>query len=51
MRYYATIQVEQTYEVEADTPEEAENYFRTWLKRGEPITESPNWETLEMEEV
>ena len=28
MRYYATIKVEQTYEIEADTEEQAEQYFR-----------------------
>ena len=51
MRYYATIQVQQVYEVEADNAEDAENYFRAWIRRGEPITESPDWDTLEMEEV
>ena len=53
MRYYATIQVEQTYEVEAETPEQAEEYFRN---KGVCIPEdvvscNPDWETLEVEEV
>ena len=53
MRYYATIKVEQTYEVEAETPEQAEQYFRA---RGVDIAEdvvfcNPDWETLEVEEV
>ena len=53
MRYFATIQVEQTYEVEADDIEKAEQYFRA---RGINIAEdviycNPDWNTLEMEEV
>ena len=53
MRYYATIKVEQTYEIEADTPEEAEQFFRA---KGVGIAEdviycNPEWETLEVEEV
>jgi hypothetical protein len=53
MRYYATIQVEQTYEVEADSPEQAEEYFRN---KGICISEDvifcdPKWETLEVDEV
>jgi len=53
MRYFATIQVEQTYEVEADTPEEAEEYFRArWISRkDEAVNNFPNWDTLEIEEV
>ena len=52
MRYFATIQIEQTYEVEADTPEEAEEYFRArWNSRDEAVNNSPNWDTLEIEEV
>jgi hypothetical protein len=53
MRYYATIKVEQTYEVEADTPEQAEEYFRN---RGIDCAESaiynaPDYDSLEIEEV
>jgi hypothetical protein len=53
MRYYATIKVEQTYEIEADTLEQAESYF---LNQGIGIPDdvvscNPDWETLEVEEV
>jgi len=52
MRYFATILVEQTYEVEADNPEDAEEYFRArWINRDEAVNTSPNWDTLEIEEV
>lgn len=53
MRYYATILVEQTYEIEADTPEQAEHYFRN---RGIDCAEgaiynNPDYDTLEIEEI
>jgi hypothetical protein len=51
MKYYATIQVEQTYEIEAENAERAEHYIRSWLVRGSPITENIDWDTLEIEEV
>jgi hypothetical protein len=53
MRYYATIKVEQTYEIQADTLEQAEQYF---LNKGVGVPDdvvycNPDWETLAMEEV
>ena len=51
MRYYATIKVEQTYEVEAEDAERAEHYVRSWMARGEAVMESIDWSTLEIEEV
>lgn len=53
MRYYATIKVEQTYEIEADSPEQAEEYFRN---RGIDCAEGatynePDYDTLTIEEV
>ena len=51
MRYYATIKTEQTYEIEAENPEEAERYFRAKINPGEPVTNYPDWATLEIEEV
>lgn len=53
MRYYATILVEQTYEVEADTPEQAENYFRARGADNQThlVTSSADWDSLTIEEV
>ena len=52
MRYYATILVEQCYEVEAESPERAEDYFRA---RGADnthlVSSSADWDTLQIEEV
>lgn len=52
MRYYITILVEQTYEVEAEAPEKAEDYFRARGANNEQLVSSlPNWDTLLIEEV
>ena len=53
MQYYATIQVGLTYKVEAESHEQAEEFFRNrGISISEDVIESdPNWNTLVIEEI
>jgi len=51
MKYYATIKVEQTYEIEAESREQAEKYFRArWTNQDGTLSTDPDWNTLKIEE-